>query len=227
MLNRDAMEATGQSRLVVDLSGLAVDELESRPGAGRLWACGPAGGFVLEVEPFSSVALLIADVPGVAGTAGPFLVAFFAVALESEFHAVDEGWQGVAVPLLERVAGQGFAGSSALVGQDGDLVDKVGVEGPAQRDHGSDVPGVLVVEPGHERLQPGPQFSPLAGFLDAGGVPGSGQGFERAEDCLLLCGPVLGQVELSVCVLDALAWVGEVQDELGGRRGLAAGVGHG
>ena len=62
------------------------------------------------------------------------------------------------MPLFERVAGQRGAGSAALVGQDCDLVDEVGVLGPAAGDDTGDVPDVFVVEPGDDVLEPGPDL---------------------------------------------------------------------
>jgi len=75
----------------------------------------------------------VAGVSRVAAAGGPPLVAFFAVVLDPGAHPFDECRQGVPVPLFERVAGQRVAGSAALVGQDGDLVDEVGVLGPSSR----------------------------------------------------------------------------------------------
>lgn len=54
--------------------------LELRCGAARLRVGRLPAGFVLEVEASSTGALFVADVPGVAGAARPFLVSFFAVA---------------------------------------------------------------------------------------------------------------------------------------------------
>jgi len=62
------------------------------------------------------------------------------------------------VPFFELVAGQRGAGAAALVGQDGYLVDEVGVLGPAAGDDRADVPDVFAVEPGDDVLEPGPDL---------------------------------------------------------------------
>lgn len=90
---------------------------------------------------------------------GPGLVAFVAVALHSKAEAIEEGGDGVAVPLLEAVTARVDASAAALIGEDCDLVHEVGVLGPAGRDHACGrIPDVLSVEPGHDILQPLPQF---------------------------------------------------------------------
>jgi hypothetical protein len=70
----------------------------------------------------------------VADTGRPPLVAFLAAVLVPSAHPVDECRLGVPVPLLEHVAGTRGAGSATLVGQDRDLVDEMGVLGPAAGD---------------------------------------------------------------------------------------------
>ena len=63
----------------------------------------------------------------------------------------EEGDGAVAVPFFEAAAGDVESGAAALVGEDGDLVDEVGVLWPAGWDHaGVVVPDVFVVEPGHD-----------------------------------------------------------------------------
>ena len=102
----------------------------------------------------------------------PGLVLVVAVRAQPVAHAVGERRQAVAVPLLERVAGHRQAGSPALVGQDGDLVDQVWVQRPAAGDEPGDVPGVLAVEPDHDVLEPLPQVVTQLGVQAGCRLPG-------------------------------------------------------
>lgn len=76
------------------------------------------------------------------------MVVVVAMLLQSFLGAVEEGGNAVAVPFLQRVAVERKSGSAALVGEDSDLMDEVGVERPAGGDHaGVGIPDVFVVEP--------------------------------------------------------------------------------
>jgi hypothetical protein len=103
------------------------------------------------------------------------LVSVLAVGLEAVLHAVEEGGEGVAVPVLEGVAGVGHAGASSLVGEDGEVVDEVGVFGPAGGDEAVGVPDVFVVDPGDDVVEPDPELEPQVGVGAGGWVPGSGE----------------------------------------------------
>lgn len=102
------------------------------------------------------------EVPDEAGTGGPGLVFFVAEGTGAAAKPVNEGWQAVAVPFLQAGAGGVNAGASPLVGEDSDLVDKVGMERPTRRDHPArvEIPDVLVVEPFDDKIEPLPQFRP-------------------------------------------------------------------
>ena len=100
-----------------------------------------------------SLTMSAISVPRVASSGRRGLVFVVAVGFQPGFEAFLEAGDGVAVPVLERVGGERDAGASALVGEDGDLVDEVGVLGPAGRDHaGGGVPDVLGVEPDHNGI---------------------------------------------------------------------------
>ena len=79
------------------------------------------------------------------------------------------------MPFFEGVAGNGLTGSAALVGQDGDLVDWVGVSGPARWDEVGRVPDVFGVDPVDDGLKPFPQLGAHGWVLDGPGLPRSGQ----------------------------------------------------
>lgn len=97
------------------------------------------------------------------------------VLLESFLRSVEEGGDAVAVPFFEGVAVQRECGAAALVGEDADLVDEVGVEWPAGGDHaGVGVPDVFVVEPGDDVGVPVPDGGAEVGVGAGGDVPGAG-----------------------------------------------------
>src|SRR5674476_1101514 len=136
----------------------------------------PDGGLrVAAVDVLAAAAGRVAGVSRVAAAGGPPLVAFLAVVLDPGAHPFDECRQDVPVPLFEYVAGQRGAGSAALVGQDCDLVDEVGVLGPASGYDRADVPDVFAVEPGDDVLEPGPDLLAQFGLAAGGRIPGPGQ----------------------------------------------------
>ena len=103
------------------------------------------------------------------------MVSVFAVGLEAVLHAVEEGREGVAVPVLKGVAGVSHAGASSLVGEDGEVVDEVGVFGPAGGDEAVGVPDVFVVEPGDDVVEPDPHLEAKVGVGAGGWVPRPGE----------------------------------------------------
>ncbi|MEP7369388.1 MAG: hypothetical protein ABI662_07020 [Dermatophilaceae bacterium] len=142
-----------------DVEDISVDHAEprhlrlSRPVAGR--------GHEVRVDPVaihSPPAVGVAGMPGMAAVRRPGLMAILAMGLETLPHAIEEGGESVAVPVFEGVAAVGEAGASSLVGEDGEVVDEVGVVGPAGGDDAVGVPDVLVVDPGDDVVEPYPQF---------------------------------------------------------------------
>lgn len=102
-------------------------------------------------------------------------MAFVAVALGALAESVEEGGDGVAVPFLKAVAARVDAGAAPLIGEDGDLVNEVGVMGPAGRDHACGrVPDVFGVEPGDCIIEPLPEVLAELPLAACGRVPGRG-----------------------------------------------------
>jgi hypothetical protein len=125
-------------------------------------------------------------------------------------------------------SGQGVTGSAAQVGEHGDLVDEVGVLGPAG--------GIMAVT-----SQTYSWFSQVttsssqdhtsarrSGSMQVGGSQGRASSARAAQCLLLLVAAVESDVELPVCLLDAPPRVGEPLGERA-RRGTVVGlraVGH-
>ena len=124
---------------------------------------------------------------GLAASGGPGLVAGLAVGLQAGGHAVEEAGEGEPVPVLECVAGVCQAGASSLVCEDGEVVDEVGVLGPAGWDDAVGVPDVFVVDPGDDVVEPHPELEAEVGVGAAGRVPGSGE-TSGVPECLELFG---------------------------------------
>ena len=87
------------------------------------------------------------------------------------------------MPVFEGVGGVGVAGAAALVGEDGEVVDEVGVFGPAGGDVAGGVPDVFVVDPGDDGVEPDPELEAQVGVGAGGWVPGAWESAEVAE-CL-------------------------------------------
>ena len=111
------------------------------------------------------------DVAGVAAFGRPGLVIFLTVVPQSRPHPFGEGGQAVAVPFLQRVTGERLTGAVALIGENSDLVHQVGMLRPARRDDIGNIPDVLVVQPGHDSLQPRPDLLPQLRRLAGRWVP--------------------------------------------------------
>ena len=95
--------------------------------------------------------------PGVAGPSGPVAVTgqtSRAVGVDP----CDEGREGVAVPLLQEVAGQGGLGAPAPVGEQRELADQGRVLPPADGHHVGGLPAQVVVQPPGYLGQPLPQL---------------------------------------------------------------------
>jgi len=109
-----------------ELTCVQVDEAEAR-WAGRAQRCmsSTAGGQRLDVQGegrYATAGVILGAVLVVAGAARPTLMPVLAGGTQLGSHPVEERREAVPVPLLERVAGHGQPSSSALVGNDCDLV---------------------------------------------------------------------------------------------------------
>src|SRR6266540_1940242 len=146
------------ARVVVDAAGGVV-------GEGAAAAGGCFGGGVVAV----------------AGGGGPGGVsAGGAAGGEVGCHPVQEAGQCVPVPDLQRVRGQGLAGCGAGAGQDGEFTGQVWVGRPAGGDGPIGLPGVIVVDPAGDVVEPVPQVPPQGGCA-GGRVPGPGEVVGVAE----------------------------------------------
>jgi hypothetical protein len=114
----------------------------------------------------------VTDVTAVAAFSRPGLVIFLAVVSQSCPHPFCKPGQAVAVPLLQRVTAERLTGAVALICQNGELVYQVRMVRPARRDDIGNIPDMLVVHPGDDSLQPGPDFSSQLWRLAGCGIPG-------------------------------------------------------
>ena len=81
---------------------------------------------------------------------------FLTVVPQSRPHPFGEGGQAIALPVLQRITGVRLTGAAALIGQDSDLVHQMRMLQPAGRDDIGNIPDVLVIQLGHDSLQPRP-----------------------------------------------------------------------
>ena len=139
-------------------------------------------------------------------------------ALSRALEAFGEARGAVAVPFLESVRVEGDPGAATLVGEDRDLVDQVRMLGPAGGDHPVGVPGVFVVEPDDDGLQPCPQFSSELGVAAGGRVPGLGQEAGIADRGLLVVAAFGGEVQVAVGSAEQWSWGRERERQPGRNR---------
>ena len=138
------------------------------------------------------------DVAGVAAFGGPGLVIFLTVVPQSCPHPFCERGQAVAVPLLQRVTGERLTGAVALICQNSDLVHQVRMLRPARRDDIGNIPDVLVVQPGDDSLQPGPDFSSQLRRLAGCGIPGPRQVRQISERQKVILLPARCKIKFSI-----------------------------
>jgi hypothetical protein len=118
----------------------------------------PQSTNVSVTDVYSSAATRFGEVAGVAALGRPGLVIFLTVVPQSRPHAFRERRQAIAVPVLQRLTRERLTGAAALISQDSDLVHQMRMLRPAGRDDIGDIPNVLMVQPGHDTLQPGPDL---------------------------------------------------------------------
>ena len=150
--------------VVADLAGLQIHDPESRSFPRRVDATLNCAPRVAAVGIRAFAAGQFVGVPRITTAGRPALVAFLAVVLDLGAHPFDERRKAIPVPLFERVTDQRVTSSPALVGQDGYLVDEVGMLRPAAGNDRADVPDVFAVEPGDDVLKPGPNLLPATDF---------------------------------------------------------------
>jgi hypothetical protein len=138
---------------------------------------------------------------------------FLTVVPHSAPHPFGEGGQAVAVPFLQRIAGERLTGALALICENGDFVHKVGMVRPAGWDDIGDVPDMLVVQPGDDSLQPQPDFLSQLGRPSGLGIPWPRQSRQIVEGQKVILLPVGRKINLSVDKLHQPAGLRERLDE--------------
>jgi hypothetical protein len=118
----------------------------------------PQSTNVSVTDVYPSAATRFGEVAGVAALGRPGLVIFLTVVPQSRPHPFCERRQAIAVPVLQRLTGERLTGAAALISQDSDLVHQMRMLRPAGRDDIGDIPNVLMVQPGHDSLQPRPDL---------------------------------------------------------------------
>ena len=152
-------------------------------------------------------------VTAVAAFGGPRLVIFLIVVPQSCPHPFRKPGQAVAVPLLQRVTAERLTGAVTLICQDGDLVHQVRMLRPARRDDIGNIPDMLVVQPGDDGLQPGPDFSSQLKCLACCGIPGPLQVRQIVERQQVILLPARCKIKLSIGQLHQSARLREGLEE--------------
>lgn len=105
------------------------------------------------------------------------------------------------MPFLERAAGEVERGAAALVGEDGEFVDDVGMVWPAGWDDaGGGILHVLLVKPGDDVVEPGPQLGAETLIDTAGWYPRAWQLCWVAESFPGGFVAVGGEIQVVVCL---------------------------
>ena len=147
----------------------------------------------------------------VAASSRPRLVIFLTVVPQSCPHPFSKLGQAVAVPLLQRVTAERFTGAVTLICQNRELVHQVRMLRPARRDDIGNIPDMVVVQPGDDSLQPGPDFSSQLKCLAGCGIPGPLQVRQIVERQKLILLPSRCKIKLSI---------GQLHQSAGLREGL-------
>jgi hypothetical protein len=104
----------------------------------------------------------------------------------------------MAVPLIQRVAGERLTGAVALICENGDLMYKVRMLRSAGRDDVGDIPDVLVVQPGDDSLQPQPDLSSQRRRLAGAAIPRPRQRRQILEKQKMILLPTPCEIEFSI-----------------------------
>ena len=137
---------------LLDFACLEINK--SKPRRPVVIICRLHGTNVASIGIHPLAATRFTDVTAVAAFGGPRLVIFLTVVSQSCPHPFGKSGQAVAVPLLQRVTAERLTGAVTLICQDRDLVHQVRMLRPARRDDIGNIPDMLVVQPGDDRLQP-------------------------------------------------------------------------
>jgi hypothetical protein len=151
---------------------------------------------IIEILPLATTRF--GDVAGVAALGRPRLMILLTVVPQSRPHPFGEGGQAVSVPLLQRLTGERLTGAVALICENGDLMHKVRMLGPAGRDDIGDIQDVLVVQPGDDSLQPRPDLSSQLGRLAGAEVPRRRHIRQISERQKVILLPTRCEIEFSI-----------------------------
>ena len=153
------------------------------------------------------------DVTAVAAFGGPRLVIFLALVSQPRLHPFTKLGQAVALPLLQRVTAERLTGAVTLICQNRDLVHQVRMLRPARRDDIGNIPDMLVVQPGDDCLQPGPDFSSQLKCLAGCGIPGPLQVRQIVQRQKVILLPARCKIKLSIGQLHQSARLREGLEE--------------
>jgi hypothetical protein len=206
--------AANRDHGVLELPDLACVKInEPKPWQRSLIMYRPQGTNVSLTDVYPPAATGFGEVAGVAALGRPGLVIFLTVVPQSCPHPFCKLGQAVAVPLLQRVTAERLTGAVTLIRQNGDLVHHVRMLRPARRDDIGNIPDMLVVQPGDDSLQPGPDFSSQLKCLAGCGIPGPLQVRQIVERQKVILLPARCKIKLSIGQLHQSARLREGLEE--------------
>ena len=196
---------------LLDFASLKINK--SKPWRLVLIICRLQSTNVASIGIHPPAATRFTDVTAVAAFGGPRLVIFLTVVSQSCPHPFCKLGQAVAVPLLQRVTAERLTGAVTLICQNRDLVHQVRMLRPARRDDIGNIPDMLVVQPGDDSLQPGPDFSSQLKCLAGCGIPGPLQVRQIVERQKVILLPARCKIKLSIGQLHQSARLREGLEE--------------
>jgi hypothetical protein len=210
---------TGESRSsrpeqnlgLLDFASLKINK--SKPSRLVLIICRLHSTNVASIGIHPPAASRFTGVTAVTPSGGPGLVIFLAVVSQPRLHPFTKLGQAVSVPLLQRVTAERLTGAVTLICQNRDLVHQVRMLRPARRDDIGNIPDMLVVQPGDDSLQPGPDFSSQLKCLAACGIPGPLQLRQIVERQQVVLLPARCKIKLSIGQLHQSARLREGLEE--------------
>jgi hypothetical protein len=155
---------------LLDFDSLKINK--SKPMRLALIICRLQSTNVASIGIHPPAASRLTDVTAVAAIGGPGLVIFLTVVPQPRPHPFCKLGQAAAMPLLQQVTAERLTGAMTLICQNCDLVHQVRMLRPARRDDIGNIPDMLMVQPGDDSLQPGPDFSSQLKCLAGCGIPG-------------------------------------------------------
>jgi hypothetical protein len=181
---------------LLDLARLKINK--SKPRRLVLIICRLQSTNVASIGIHPPAATRFTDVTAVAAFGGPRLVIFLTVVSQSSPHPFTKLGQAVALPLLQRVTAERLTGAVTVICQNRDLVHQVRMLRPARRDDIGNIPDMLMVQPGDDSLEPGPDFSSQLKCLAGCGIPGPLQARQIVERQKMILLPARRKIKLSI-----------------------------